>query len=256
MLNKDIPEEQLNNLKMVVFDSDGVAVPRGTSIFQREIEGVNEINLKVIRVSEEMKEMLQELKKNLRICFSSGRNLLHLQDMYGEVLGQGTVLQAENGNVSLLDGRIVQHFDYDEQYFKKIANIQKDIKRLAINGFEPKQFILTVHASHEIPEVYQILKEYDPEQELRCMWNGEAFDIMAKKVSKGAGLEKLLDSLGIKKEEVIAIGDRINDAELLETAGIGVSADPEALKADYWTTGEKLGGGVLARYLLDYFQVK
>jgi len=254
MLNKDIPEEQLNKLKLVVFDSDGVVVPRGTSISQRESEGFNEINLKIVRVSNEMIRMLDRLKKHIKVCFSSGRSLLHLQDMYGEVLGDGTILQAENGNISLMNGSIVQHFGYSEQYFKKIADIQREIRRLPIDGFEPKQFILTVHASHEIPEVYQILAKYDPEKELKCMWNGEAFDIMAKKVSKGAGLEKLLNSLDIKKEEVIAIGDRINDAELLQIAGIGVSADIESLKADYWTYGEKLGGGTLASYLLEYFE--
>jgi len=254
MLNKDIPEEQLQNLKLAVFDSDGVAVPRGTVILQKDGDGFCETSMKVMRVSADMVEMFHRLKKQMKVCFSSGRSLMHLQDMYGEVLGEGTILQAENGNVSLMGGRLVQHFDYDEKYFRKIANIQKEIKQLPIRGFEPKQFILTVHAEREIPEVYQILEKYDPEKDLRCMWNGEAFDIMAKKVSKGAGLEKLLDSLGIKKEEVIAIGDRINDAELLQTAGIGVSADIDGLTADYWTKGEELGGGILAKYLLEYFE--
>jgi len=254
MLNKDIPEEQLKHLKLAVFDSDGVALPRGTVILQQEKDGINETNMKVMRVSSDMVDMFHRLKGHMKVCFSSGRSLMHLQDMYGEVLGGGTILQAENGNVSLVDGRIVQHFDYDEQYFRKIANIQKEIKQLSIRGFEPKQFILTVHADREIPEVYQIIKKYDPEKELRCMWNGEAFDIMAKKVSKGAGLEKLLDSLGIKKTEVIAIGDRVNDVELINTAGIGVSADIQGVKADYHTQGEGLGGGILMKYLLEYFE--
>jgi len=82
------------------------------------------------------------------------------------------------------------------------------------------------------------------------MWNGEAFDIQKKIVSKGEGLKRLMQTLKIQREETIAIGDRINDKELIEVAGIGVSADADRLKAEYWTTGEQLGGEVLVEYLL------
>jgi hydroxymethylpyrimidine pyrophosphatase-like HAD family hydrolase len=81
------------------------------------------------------------------------------------------------------------------------------------------------------------------------LWNGEAFDIQKKEVSKGAGLKKLMEHLNIKREETIAMGDRINDKELLETAGIGVSADKETLPAEYWTEGQGMPGEILARYL-------
>ena len=250
MLNKEISKEKLNKLKMLILDSDGVCLPRGTFIVEKETKNFYEANIKTYKISDELAEMINRLKKQMKICFSSGRGLIYLQNMFGKILGQGTIIQAENGNLSLIEGRVVQHFDYDESYFKKIATIKEEIKELAIKGFEPKQFILTVHADREIPQIYKIVKRNDPENELKTMWNGEAFDIQKKIVSKGEGLKRLMEVLKIEREQTIAIGDRINDKELIEAAGIGVSADPENLKAEYWTIGEKLAGEVLVEYLL------
>ena len=249
MLNKDIPEEQLRSLKLLVLDSDGVSVPRGTDIEDTESETLYEAQIKTFRITDDFAELLNQLKKKVLVCISSGRNLVYLQSMYEKILGGGTILQAENGNLSWIDGTIVQHFFYDEEYFQKLAGIKRDILKLPIKGMEPKQFILSCHASSELKEIYDIVKLHDTNNELKVLWNGEAFDIQKKEVSKKAGLERLMEHLKIKREQTIAMGDRVNDKELLEVAGIGVSADKEALPAQYWTEGEGMPGEILARYL-------
>lgn len=251
MLNKPILKDELGRLKILILDSDGVCLPRGTSITEKETGDFYTARIETYRITDELAEMINQLKKKVKICFSSGRSLIYLQNMYGKILGEGTILQAENGNLSLINGQIIQHFNYDENYFKKIAAIKEEVKNLPIKGFEPKQFILTIHASEEIPEVHEIVEKYDPENELKIMWNGEAFDIQKKIVSKGEGLKRLMETLEIKPEETIAIGDRINDKEMIELAGVGVSADPASLEAEYWITGERLGGEVLLEYLLE-----
>lgn len=48
-------------------------------------------------------------------------------------------------------------------------------------------------------------------------------ELTAKNVNKWSALEYLINMLNIKKEEVIAIGDNINDKEMLENAGLGVA---------------------------------
>lgn len=48
-------------------------------------------------------------------------------------------------------------------------------------------------------------------------------DVMKKDVSKGNALKKLADILGIKKEEVIAIGDNVNDLSMISYAGVGIA---------------------------------
>lgn len=47
-------------------------------------------------------------------------------------------------------------------------------------------------------------------------------EISNKNVNKWTAIEALIRKLGIKKEEVMAIGDNINDKEMIENAGIGI----------------------------------
>ena len=48
-------------------------------------------------------------------------------------------------------------------------------------------------------------------------------DLIDKKTSKGAALEKLTTLCGFKLSDVIAIGDNMNDIEMIKTAGIGIA---------------------------------
>lgn len=45
-LNRDIPKERLDKIKLLVFDSDGVCVERGTFIQEKFENNVYEINIK------------------------------------------------------------------------------------------------------------------------------------------------------------------------------------------------------------------
>jgi Cof subfamily protein (haloacid dehalogenase superfamily) len=48
-------------------------------------------------------------------------------------------------------------------------------------------------------------------------------EIINKNLHKAVGLEQLAKHLGIKKEEIIAIGDAENDIEMIKYAGLGVA---------------------------------
>ncbi|MGA9290511.1 MAG: Cof-type HAD-IIB family hydrolase [Anaerobacillus sp.] len=62
---------------------------------------------------------------------------------------------------------------------------------------------------------------------------GEEFSVMrskpyfleftAKGITKGTSIQKLIKEFGIKREEVIAVGDSYNDQEMIEFAGLGVA---------------------------------
>lgn len=47
-------------------------------------------------------------------------------------------------------------------------------------------------------------------------------EITNENVNKWTAIEELIRKLNIKKEEVIAIGDNINDKEMIENAGVGI----------------------------------
>lgn len=48
-------------------------------------------------------------------------------------------------------------------------------------------------------------------------------EVMNRNCNKGYGVKALADKLGIKKEEIMCIGDQANDIEMLTYAGLGVA---------------------------------
>ena len=59
-------------------------------------------------------------------------------------------------------------------------------------------------------------------------------EVLPVGASKGEAVARLLRDLGIRPEEVVALGDGENDVELLELAGVGVAmgnASPAAVRA-------------------------
>lgn len=80
-------------------------------------------------------------------------------------------------------------------------------------------------------------------------------EITSKGTNKWNAISYLIDKLGIKPEEVIAIGDNINDKEMIENAGLGVAmanASPSIRKiADVITKDNNSDGvaEILNKYL-------
>lgn len=76
-------------------------------------------------------------------------------------------------------------------------------------------------------------------------------EVSSVRASKGAALAWLCDHLGIPVSEAVAFGDGLNDASMLEVAGVGVAmanADPAARAAAGATCPSNDDDGV-ARYL-------
>ncbi len=246
------------NIKAVTFDIDGVIVPTGT--FLRENIDGTELTIKTHKLSAEMVSMLKELKKYVWINFSSGRALLYLQNMLGDILWDKVSLTAENGNFILMNGKIEQISEYSQEYFQKITDIKKDLKWFKaknpedVFGFEPKHVIITIHTAKKMPEIEEIVKKHDKERELYCLWTSEGYDIGHMKTNKQTALWFLSKRLKIKPEEMITTGNNINDKEMLDF-GIGISVDPERVNGEYAIPKKKgrLGGEILAKYLLRAF---
>lgn len=77
-------------------------------------------------------------------------------------------------------------------------------------------------------------------------------EISSKNVDKWNALEFLMGKLGIKKEEVMCIGDNINDKKMVENAGVGVSMKNSALSVneigDFITEDNNSDGVKIAIY--------
>ena len=73
------------------------------------------------------------------------------------------------------------------------------------------------------------------------------YEVLPKNNNKGTGLKKLAEKLGIKQEEVMAIGDGNNDVEMFEYANYSVAmenASDLAAKASKYRTDSNANDGV------------
>jgi len=249
----ELKRSDIENIKIICFDCDGVTVRRGTEIEEKG----QSLKVKTYSLSKSLLKKLLVLKKHFHLNFSSGRNLLYLERMYGEVLWGKASLQGENGIFTLINGEVIQHEKFSPELLEKIRKMKLDIADLMktnkdIRGFEPKQFLITPHCWKEVPEIKAIVKKYDTQDEFYCIWNGEAYDIAPKRLNKGAGLQHLANLLGVDMSQTMSIGNGPNDKEMVEYVGISVTTDPKELPADFYTIGElHLGGEELTDKLLE-----
>lgn len=247
----ELSSSEVENLKLLTFDADAVTVEQGT--------GVSEIGdtttVKIKKISPQLLEKINRLKKRFHVNFSSGRSLLYLADVYGPVLWENASIQGENGLFTLIDGQVIQHDKLTEDELELLNSIELEIRKIQpevsnIRGFEPKQFMVTVHAHEYEKRVEDIVRRYDREEKLYLYWNGEAHDIFLKRFSKGTGLEWLAKHLNFDLSQTLAVGNDPNDQSMLEIAGVSVTTNPDRAKADFHTVGKlHLGGEELVDYI-------
>ena len=137
-----------------------------------------------------------------------------------------------------LNNEIYCNKDCEERkYYKELMGVEPI---LVENGIEevfnqPSTKLLIIEKDlNKTDEIYNYLTEkYSPKLKFNRSII-DCIDIMDKSVSKGSALELLIDLLGIKAEQLTAIGDRNNDLEMIKYAGVGVavSSGEEILKAE------------------------
>lgn len=240
----ELSDFELGRIKLVSFDADGVTVKKGTKVLEKD----NKLSVETEQISQTILQKINRLKKKFYINITSGRSLVYLNRIYGQILWHKASLQGENGLFTLINGEVLQHDKLTFQELDRVEEIRQAIRELAISdknikGFEPKQFLITVHCSREEPQILDIVRRIDKSGEFYTYWNNEAYDIFLKRFTKGAGLEFLARHLGIKLSEVLFVGNDLNDNSIVGKAGLSVTTDRTRLEADFYTERELEVGG-------------
>lgn len=114
--------------------------------------------------------------------------------------------------------------------------------------------ILWYDRPEEIERFQEILKDKLGEGVTYCTSKPAFLEFFDSRVSKAVAMEKIGERFGIKREEMVAIGDGFNDLSMIEYAGMGVAMAnaPEEIKkkADYITLSNDDDG---VAYFLDKF---
>lgn len=240
-------KKDLKKIKMIVFDVDGVLVPRGTKI--KQVGNTTTLETKVIH-----EKQIGQIKKlydmGFLINISSGRGLYMLQEMFRGIL-PFVSLTYENGSATWYKGKVYQHvnsFEHTKDIFPKLKKVVNNNKK--VKGFEPKEFIITIHCNEKVKAIEEIVKK---EGGLVTVWNGEAYDILInKKQTKAVGLRHAMEIFKLNKGNVMAIGDNYNDQELLKESGMPISADKSRVKGKFYVplNGEFLPADVLMQKII------
>jgi len=92
--------------------------------------------------------------------------------------------------------------------------------------------VYLVHCKKRVKKIENIISK---ERKLYAIWNNEAYDIGIKKVqTKSIGLKAFIKILKLKRKNILAIGDNYNDKELLQSAGLTITADKSILDGDFY----------------------
>lgn len=134
--------------------------------------------------------------------------------------------------------------DKDEEIkFYEVEDFRDAFKKYASDIL--KLIIIEDENSSTIKEAKEDIGKLSDYVDIAYSWGGCA-ELTAKGTSKGSAVKILAKKLGIKKEEIICIGDSGNDLSMLKEAGLSVVMDnaPEEIKkyANYITDTNENNG--------------
>ena len=132
-----------------------------------------------------------------------------------------------------------------------------DCKDAVLNNSEPLyKFLIISDRNNDLLDIMDDLAKI--EGLTVCQSMPKLCDVMKEGVSKAYALQKLSESLGIMRKEIVAIGDQLNDIDLIEYAGLGIAVanaeDALKEKADIVTNSTNNEGAVseaIENYLLN-----
>jgi Cof subfamily protein (haloacid dehalogenase superfamily) len=126
--------------------------------------------------------------------------------------------------VYLDDVLYVKERDERARYYETVANITSvpvGDKIYSLGG-EPTK-LLTIAEPNEIKGLYATVKEKFGDRLYVTISKANYLEFANSTVNKGVGVAYLAESLGINRQEVMAVGDSLNDLDMIQYAGWGVA---------------------------------
>lgn len=227
-----------------------------------------------MNIPESTKKAIQKLQENGHKAFiCTGRSMANVNDpQFAEIGFDGYI--ASCGNHIEMDGKVLYERILPYEEVKKIYDVSRECKMPIIfegakfqwldrEGFEEDNFIRHIVENlretaiyldecklediyvnkfsayvHEDTDYETIKRELDTFDILEH--GGGVVEAVPVGTSKATGIAWICEHLGIQNEDVYAIGDSINDLEMLEYAGHGIAmgnaSDVAKEKAEYITT--------------------
>lgn len=200
-------------IKLIVFDLDNTLAPVGKGMLTETIEKLKNIE-----------------KKGVRIAICSGKPTFYTCGLMRQIELFDPVLIGENGAV-IQFGVDLPPRRYEVQKYSKEAKETLHFLRSKIEEllphvwFQPNEVGLTPFLTkrEEFDVINQCLEENkEYVNDVIIYEHPDCFDITPNGITKKSGIKWLADMLEILPEEMIVVGDGVNDYPMFEFASISL----------------------------------
>lgn len=219
--------------KFIFFDIDGTLLDHDKRLPESTLDAVTRLK-----------------KAGHHVAISTGRGPFMFKKLREELEIHSYV--SYNGQYVVREGEVIYEnplkVDALEQLIEATENTdyplvflsEEDMKANVEDHPFIHESLKSLHLSHpecrpdyfQEKHIYQALlfcKEGEEEQfniseEIKFVrWHQLSTDVVPKKGSKAEGIKKIMDMLGVSRQDVVAFGDGLNDIEMISFAGTGVA---------------------------------
>lgn len=221
--------------KMIFFDIDGTLLdhdkqlPRSTKLAIRELkEKGHEVAIATGRAPFMFANLREELNIQTFVSFNGQYVVLEGEVIYTNQLGKEDLQSLTEA--AILNNHPIVYMDQEDMKANVPHHdyIVESIDTLKIEIFpthdphyykEREIYQALLFCQEKEEELYE--KKFQPFDFVR--WHPVSVDVLPAGGSKAKGIEKLIEKLGIEKENVFAFGDGLNDVEMLTAIGNSVA---------------------------------
>lgn len=231
-------------LKALLTDIDGTITDSSRRINTAAVEAIRSL-----------------LDQGVEVVLASGNTSCFMDALCKMIGTQGTFI-AENGGVFRVGYTGALHIKGDQGICRKALEKVQDYyrsrgKELVL--FSPSYRFADLAFARTVPveEVKQILRD----EPVNVLDTGYAIHLQSLGIDKGTALEALAREMGLIPSDFLAIGDALNDIQMLKKAGIGVTvanAHPDTKAVVEFVSEKEYGMGfveAIARYS-SYFRAR
>lgn len=182
----------------------------------------------------------------IEVVLASG-NTSCFMDAVSKMIGTTGTFIAENGGVFRIGFTGPPVIRGDQAVIKTALMVVQDHfqkQGISLDLYSPTYRFSDLAFARTVPvdEVRSVLRDYP----VQVIDTGYAIHLQSPGINKGTALVELAREMGLVPADFLAIGDSLNDIQMLKTAGIGITvanAHPDTKAVAQYIAGKEYGDG-------------
>lgn len=200
------------NIKLAVFDLDDTLAYVGKPITQKNVKLLKEIE-----------------SRGIKIAISSGKPVYYQIGMFRQVGLNEPIFIGENGcSIAFgtkLPPKMLETVKADDEFFKVRDKVLADLGNLCGDNYwlQPNEVMLTLFFKDS--DTRDVMRGYfknNPYKGATIYEHIDSFDVVPSGTDKKTSLATLSKALNISCDEMIAVGDGVNDIPMFEFCGYSI----------------------------------